>query len=125
MGIFVHSVEAGSAAAAAGLRCGDRILEYNGADLRRATAEQAACELAKPADKVTVRVVHRYQRYVLTSLHIYIGDPVGSVTNRLKFFGMTSNSVCQDDDFITFFMRLFAGSAPSTVEINCPAPTMG
>ena len=37
---------------------------YNGANLRRATAEQAACELAKPADKVTVRVVHRYQRYV-------------------------------------------------------------
>ncbi|XP_043192461.1 disks large homolog 5-like [Amphibalanus amphitrite] len=64
VGIYVHSVETGSSAAAAGLRCGDRILEYNGADLRRATAEQAACELAKPADKVTVRVVYRYQRYL-------------------------------------------------------------
>jgi discs large protein 5 len=33
-----------------------QILEYNGTDLRRATAETAAFELAKPADKVTVLV---------------------------------------------------------------------
>lgn len=33
---------------------GDRILEYNGTDLREATAEEAAYELAKPAEKVTV-----------------------------------------------------------------------
>lgn len=35
-------------------RTGDRILEYNGTDLREATAEEAAYELAKPAEKVTV-----------------------------------------------------------------------
>lgn len=35
-------------------RTGDRILEYNGTDLREATAEEAAYELAKPADKVEV-----------------------------------------------------------------------
>lgn len=29
-------------------------MEYNGTDLRQATAEEAAYELAKPADKVTV-----------------------------------------------------------------------
>lgn len=55
-GIFVHSVKSGSIADQAGLRVGDQILEYNGTDLRRATAETAAFELAKPADKVTVLV---------------------------------------------------------------------
>lgn len=35
-------------------RTGDRILEYNGTDLRTSTAEDAAYELAKPAEKVTV-----------------------------------------------------------------------
>lgn len=38
------------------LRVGDQILEYNGTDLTRATAEYAAFELAKPADKVTALV---------------------------------------------------------------------
>ena len=39
-----------------GLKCADQILEYNGVDLRQATAEQAAYELAKPAEKVTILV---------------------------------------------------------------------
>lgn len=54
VGIFVHSVQIESPAYNAGLRTGDQILEYNNVDLRRATAEQAALELAKPADKVSV-----------------------------------------------------------------------
>jgi len=78
VGIFVHSVNLNSLAYNAGLRygyliinlnnkfifylqillyiyrTGDRILEYNGTDLREATAEEAAYELAKPAEKVTV-----------------------------------------------------------------------
>lgn len=52
VGIYVHSVQIDSPAYIAGLRTGDQILEYNNVDLRRATAEQAALELAKPADKV-------------------------------------------------------------------------
>lgn len=56
VGIFTHSVAHDSPADAAGLRMGDQILEYNGSDLRHATAEEAAYELAKPADKVTVLV---------------------------------------------------------------------
>lgn len=52
VGIFVHGVQIDSPAYNAGLRTGDQILEYNNADLRHATAEQAALELAKPADKV-------------------------------------------------------------------------
>uniref|UniRef100_A0A336M413 CSON011799 protein n=1 Tax=Culicoides sonorensis TaxID=179676 RepID=A0A336M413_CULSO len=61
-GIFVHSVKQGSIADQAGLRVGDQILEYNGTDLRRATAETAAFELAKPADKVTVLVQYNPQK---------------------------------------------------------------
>ena len=45
VGIFIHSVDPDSAAYHASLRGADQILEYNGIDLRQATAEQAAYEL--------------------------------------------------------------------------------
>jgi hypothetical protein len=41
---------------------GDQILEYNGSDLRHATAEEAAYELAKPADKVTMLAQYSLDR---------------------------------------------------------------
>ncbi|KAG7311968.1 hypothetical protein JYU34_001392 [Plutella xylostella] len=63
VGIFVHSVQKESPAYNAGLRTGDQILEYNNVDLRHATAEQAALELSKPADKVSVLVRHDLQQY--------------------------------------------------------------
>ncbi|CAL7935062.1 unnamed protein product [Xylocopa violacea] len=63
VGIFVHSVQPGCLAEDAGLRTGDRILEYNGVDLRQATAEQAALELARPADKVTLIAQYVPERY--------------------------------------------------------------
>lgn len=60
-GIFIHSVQKDSIADDVGLRVGDQILEYNGTDLRRVTAEFAAFELAKPADKVTAMVQYNIQ----------------------------------------------------------------
>ncbi|XP_058794520.1 disks large homolog 5-like isoform X2 [Phymastichus coffea] len=63
VGIFVHSVQPGCLAEEAGLHTGDRILEYNGVDLRQATAEQAALELARPADKVTLIAQYMPDRY--------------------------------------------------------------
>lgn len=63
VGIFVHSVQPGCLAEEAGLFAGDRILEYNGVDLRQATAEQAALELARPADKVTLVAQYVPERY--------------------------------------------------------------
>ncbi|XP_072743462.1 uncharacterized protein Dlg5 isoform X8 [Anoplolepis gracilipes] len=63
VGIFVHSVQPGCLAEGAGLFAGDRILEYNGVDLRQATAEQAALELARPADKVTLIAQYMPERY--------------------------------------------------------------
>lgn len=60
-GIFIHSVQKNSIADGVGLRMGDQILEYNGTDLRRATAEYAAFELAKPADKVTAMIQYNIQ----------------------------------------------------------------
>lgn len=60
-GIFIHSVQKDSIADDVGLRVGDQILEYNGTDLRRATAECAAFELAKPNDKVTATVQYNIQ----------------------------------------------------------------
>ncbi|ERL84448.1 disks large homolog 5 [Dendroctonus ponderosae] len=62
-GIFIHSVQSDSLAYHAGLRTGDQILEYNGTDLRSATAEEAAYELAKPADKVKVLAHYRIDKY--------------------------------------------------------------
>lgn len=62
VGIFVDNVEKDTLAYNAGMRVGDQILEFNGSDLRRATAEHAAYELAKPADdKVTVIVQYNVQ----------------------------------------------------------------
>ncbi|GBP27676.1 Disks large homolog 5 [Eumeta japonica] len=63
VGIYVHSVQIDSPAYSAGLKTGDQILEYNNVDLRHATAEQAALELAKPADKVSMLVRHDLQQY--------------------------------------------------------------
>lgn len=62
VGIFVHSVQVDSRAYNAGLRTGDQILECRGADLRQATAEEAAYELAKPADKVTILALFNIDR---------------------------------------------------------------
>ncbi|CAH0564327.1 unnamed protein product [Brassicogethes aeneus] len=62
-GIFIHSVQPDSLAYLAGLRTGDQIMEYNNSDLRSATAEEAAYELAKPADKVTVLAHYRVDKY--------------------------------------------------------------
>ena len=57
MGIFIHSIESHSSANEVGLQRGDQILEYNGIDLRCATAEQAAYELAQPVEKVRQYVI--------------------------------------------------------------------
>lgn len=80
VGIYVHDVQKNSLAESAGMRKGDQvrisltsekmdnrntqpknqfqfqILEYNGTDLRRVTAEHAANEISKPAEKVTIVV---------------------------------------------------------------------
>ncbi|GIY48544.1 disks large homolog 5 [Caerostris darwini] len=64
VGIFVHAKQEDSPAQGPnGLRTGDQILEYNGIDLRHATAEEAAYELAKPADTVKILALHNYERY--------------------------------------------------------------
>lgn len=60
-GIFVHRVVPDSLGESAGIRVGDQILEFNGVDLRVATAEQAYLEIAKPTDKVSVVVQHNMQ----------------------------------------------------------------
>ncbi|XP_038109620.1 disks large homolog 5 [Culex quinquefasciatus] len=62
-GIFVHGVQKDSLADNAGLRIGDQILEFNGADLTRSTAEHAALEIAKPADNVAVLVLYNIQKF--------------------------------------------------------------
>ena len=63
VGIFIHSVDLDSPAFQTGLRCADQILEYNGTDLKNATAEQAAYELAKPAENVSILVQFTPDRY--------------------------------------------------------------
>ncbi|XP_037038795.1 disks large homolog 5 isoform X2 [Bradysia coprophila] len=63
VGIYVHDVQKNSLAESAGMRKGDQILEYNGADLRRVTAEHAANEISKPAEKVTVIVQYNLKKF--------------------------------------------------------------
>ncbi|XP_022255283.1 disks large homolog 5-like isoform X3 [Limulus polyphemus] len=65
VGIFVHDIQDDSPAVGpSGLLPGDQILEYNGVDLRNATAEEAAYELAKPADTVTVMALYNTGKYM-------------------------------------------------------------
>lgn len=59
VGIFVHDVHPGSPSDRAGVRKGDQILEYNGVDLRCVTAEQAASEISKLTDTVTMLVQNK------------------------------------------------------------------
>ncbi len=65
VGIFIHSVDIDSPAYNIGLRCADQILEYNGTDLRHATAEQAAYELAKPVENVSILAQYCPEKYNL------------------------------------------------------------
>ncbi|XP_053675686.1 disks large homolog 5 [Anopheles nili] len=62
-GIFVHGVQKDSIADQSGLLVGDQILEFNGTDMRRSTAEHAALEIAKPADHVKVLVLYNIQKF--------------------------------------------------------------
>lgn len=72
-GIFVHRVISESLGDSAGIRVGDQILEFNGTDLRVATAEQAYLEIAKPTDKVSVVVQHNMQSKLgLKNVHFKI-----------------------------------------------------
>lgn len=59
VGIFVHDVHPGSPSDDAGIRKGDQILEYNGVDLRCVTAEQAANEISKLTDTVSMLVQNK------------------------------------------------------------------
>ncbi|XP_073825542.1 MAGUK family member discs large 5 isoform X1 [Musca autumnalis] len=62
VGIFVHDVHPGSPSDRAGVRKGDQILEYNGVDLRCVTAEQAANEISKLTDTVTMLVQNKLKK---------------------------------------------------------------
>ncbi|KAM8716403.1 hypothetical protein ACLKA7_003303 [Drosophila subpalustris] len=61
VGIYVHDVAPGSPSDHAGIRKGDLILEYNGVDLSGVTAEQAANEISKLTDTVTMLVQNKLQ----------------------------------------------------------------
>ncbi|XP_022100420.1 disks large homolog 5-like isoform X2 [Acanthaster planci] len=64
VGIFVYEVQPdGVAAKPNGLQVGDHILEFNGVDLRGATAEQAAMELQKPTEKVSILAQYNIAKF--------------------------------------------------------------
>lgn len=71
VGIYVHDVQKNSLADLAGMKKGDQILEYNGVDLRRVTAEYAATEISKPCDKVTVLVQHNMTSKCIRKTYSY------------------------------------------------------
>lgn len=62
IGIFVHQIR-DEQLLSSGLAPGDQIIEYNGTDLRHSTAEEAAIELAKPADTIKLVVYYNPKRY--------------------------------------------------------------
>ena len=63
-GHFVHHVApSGPASGVNGLQPGDQVLELNGVNFRRLTSEQAASEVAKPCEKLALRVQYCVTRY--------------------------------------------------------------
>lgn len=85
-GIFIHSVQKASIADEVGLRIGDQILEFNGTDLRHATAEYAAFELAKPNDRVSAVVQFNIQSKIKSCL---VG--ISNLFINYYFFRIQSN----------------------------------
>lgn len=64
VGIFVHEVQPQSFAFGHdGLHCCDQILEYNGVDFRKLTAEEASLELTKPSPSVRMLVQYNPAKY--------------------------------------------------------------
>ncbi|XP_074647785.1 disks large homolog 5-like isoform X2 [Tubulanus polymorphus] len=63
-GIFIRDIAPDSPAASInGLQRGDQILEFNGVDLRGATAEKALYEVSRPAETVTILAQYNSTKY--------------------------------------------------------------
>lgn len=93
VGIYVHDVQKNSIADLAGLKKGDQILEYNGVDLRRVTAESAATEISKPADNVTVLVQHNMTSELRPKKTGFAFVLLKKKTMIRLFFRLTQNSI--------------------------------
>ena len=110
VGIFVHTVQPGCLAEEAGLRTGDRILEFNGIDLTNATAEKAAMELAKPTDKVTLVAQFMPERY--TEVKDKPGDSfyVKAMFDRVAEMGERMHMRFNKDDILYVDNTMFNGT---------------
>ncbi|XP_054712748.1 LOW QUALITY PROTEIN: disks large homolog 5-like [Uloborus diversus] len=107
VGIFVHALQDDSPAQGPnGLRTGDQILEYNGIDLRHATAEEAAYELAKPADTVKILALHNMEKYQAIQ-----DQPGDSFYIRAMFDRMSINGslTYQKDDILYVDNTMYNG----------------
>ncbi|XP_067876681.1 disks large homolog 5a isoform X8 [Heterodontus francisci] len=63
-GVFVAKVEDDSPANIPdGLVPGDKLLEYNGTDMRNVTAEQAYVEMLKPTEAISVKAQYRIEEF--------------------------------------------------------------
>uniref|UniRef100_UPI00398E5A29 disks large homolog 5a isoform X7 n=1 Tax=Pristiophorus japonicus TaxID=55135 RepID=UPI00398E5A29 len=63
-GVFVAKVEDDSPAnGPEGLVPGDKLLEYNGTDMRNVTAEQAYVEMLKPTEAISVKAQYRLEEF--------------------------------------------------------------
>ncbi|XP_078055662.1 disks large homolog 5a isoform X10 [Mustelus asterias] len=63
-GVFVAKVEDDSPANGPdGLAPGDKLLEYNGTDMRNVTAEQAYVEMLKPTEAISVKAQYRIEEF--------------------------------------------------------------
>ncbi|XP_072138911.1 disks large homolog 5a isoform X3 [Mobula birostris] len=63
-GVFVAKVEDDSPAKGPdGLVPGDKLLEYNGIDLRNVTAEQAYVEMLKPTESISVKAQYKIEEF--------------------------------------------------------------
>lgn len=109
VGIFVHDVHPGSPSDRAGVRKGDQILEYNGVDLRCVTAEQAANEISKLTDTVTMLVQNKLKSKYRKELSQKEGNLIKSAYARNQFADCCFEVLCREDvklnTSLTFFLN--------------------
>ncbi|XP_072165005.1 disks large homolog 5-like [Diadema setosum] len=103
VGIFVSEIgDISIANKPDGLRVGDQILEYNGVNLRNATAEQATMELQKPAEEISILVQYNIGEFNrIQSRHpdkLFIKALIDNPSEKEGHFSFKRDDIMMVDD---------------------------
>ncbi|XP_071829288.1 disks large homolog 5-like isoform X3 [Apostichopus japonicus] len=116
VGIFVSDILPDSVAKHNGLRVGDQILEYNGVNLKAATAEQATVELQKQVEDIRLIVQYNITKY--SRVQGLYGDAV-YVRCLVDFVGKDDEQLSFNRDDILFINNTMHHHKLGTWDAQC------